>query len=93
MKSKIKKKILFRYYKDLLELYKRVIKEEINYKNEIIKELKEKIILIEKKLRFKFTKICWKCGSSNLKYRIKKDYTINICLDCGYQNFISIKKD
>ena len=92
-KSKIKKKILYRYYKDLLEIYEKIKNEETEYKKDIILELKERIILIEKKLRFKFTKICWKCASPNLKYRIKKGHIINICLDCGYQNFISIKKD
>jgi len=91
-KQKIKSKILFRYYKDLLETFQHVKNKELNYKNEIMEGLKERIILLERKLRFKFIKICYKCGSSSLKYRIKKEYIINICLECGYQNFIKIKR-
>jgi RNase P subunit RPR2 len=92
-KQKLKNKILFRYYKNLLEIYREILKKEDKYSKEIKEGLKEKIIILEKKLRFKFTKICYNCGSLDLKYRVKKQYAINICLKCGYQNFIKFKKD
>ncbi|MEO2154567.1 MAG: hypothetical protein ABGW69_02055 [Nanoarchaeota archaeon] len=63
---------------------------EINLTH-LIDKLKERIIEIENKLKIKHSKICRKCGSLNVFWRVKKNYIITICKDCNYHLFLKIK--
>jgi hypothetical protein len=87
VKSYLKAKESFykNYYRQLLSLIKEVEDKEL--KKQIALRIRE----LENKLRKKETKICVKCFSLDLKYRVNKNYKISVCKNCGYQLFIKLR--
>ena len=81
----VKEKFYKEYYNHLIFFIKQI--EEPILKKQIALRIRE----LENKLRKKESKICLKCFSFDLKYRVSKNYKISICNNCGYQLFIKIK--